>query len=207
MSMIRVPSNYSEITIGDIQKAKNDDDLNLIEAFGDYEGDINTFPVSVIKMAAAEIREVLKYESQVHKKIITIQGKEYGFIPNWELFTQGQYMDITKYLSDPINNAHKIIAILYLPVTRKYGEAYEVSRYQGTKDADIFKQVPAEQFNGAMLFFSTIKRDYLKTSLFYLTAGMHRKKKQSVVNGDGITLFRRWRMEMLRKLRGTPNYQ
>ena len=198
--MIRIPTDFSEITIADFQKAKSDNDLELIEAFGVCDNVLSE-PAAAVKLAAEGIREVLACETSRHLKIIEVNGKRFGFVPDWTAFTQGQYMDICEYLKDPINNAHKIMCILYSPITREFNGTYEVKKYTGTKEADIFKEAPAELFNGAMLFFCNIKRDYLKTSLFYLTGLKSQPKKPSQVSGDGITRFRRWLGATWRKLR------
>ena len=42
-----------------------------------------------------------------------LQGKKYGFIPDWEEFTAGEYIDLESYLSDFWANAEKVLAILY----------------------------------------------------------------------------------------------
>ena len=74
--MIRIPTDFSEITIADFQKAKSDNDLELIEAFGVCDN-IMEQPAAAVKLAAEGIREVLACETSRHLKIIEVNGKRF----------------------------------------------------------------------------------------------------------------------------------
>ena len=57
------------------------------------------------------------------KKVFEIDGEEYGFLPDCDEISLGEWVDIETYLKDGLEkNIHKIMAVLFRPVTSKEGK-------------------------------------------------------------------------------------
>ena len=93
-------------------------------------------------------------------KRLSFRGKEYGFIPNLEEMSFGEYIDLDSYLSD-MQSLHKTIGVLYRPITIEKGDLYEIEPYNGT---DGYSDFPLDVALGATLFFYRLSNRLLKDS-------------------------------------------
>ena len=96
-------------------------------------------------------------------KIIKINDVEYGFHPNLEEITIGEYADIETYLKNGIeSNLPKLMAVLYRPIIEKDGNSYSIEAY-GKSDlrmrAEKFKKMKAKDVNNALVFFWTLGKE------------------------------------------------
>lgn len=120
-----------------------------------------------------------------------LNGIEYGFIPNFDKITQGEYIDLVSYPSDDIENYNKVMAILFRPIIDKdrFGN-YQIESYKGDGAYDsIMKQMPLSVVNGAMVFFCNLGKDLLNSTPKSTSKKEIQKDKQQVTtlkNGDGI---------------------
>ena len=78
-----------------------------------------------------------------------LDGKEYGFIPNLEQMKSGEYIDLTNNLGKDILAS---MAVMYRPITRKYRGVYDIEKYNGTDNKEIFKNAPISVYLGAQVF-------------------------------------------------------
>ena len=87
----------------------------------------------------------------------TLNEVEYGFHPNLEDITLGEWADLETCISDGVNdNLAKIMAILYRPITDTKDSFYTIEAYDtSTKPMRIqeFKSMPAELVESALVFF------------------------------------------------------
>jgi len=119
-----------------------------------------------------KIAELQKEEHTKLKTIIKVNDIEYGFHPNLEEITLGEYADLETYLKDGIeNNITKIMAVLYRPIIEKEGDNYSIEAY-GTSDlrmrAEKLKKMKAIDVNNSLVFFWTFVKELLKTLQQYL---------------------------------------
>ena len=208
---IELPQTFDDITIGMIQ-AHGERDIDEIEKVRIYAGltmdEITKMPYKLIQEGADHIDRLLEIPTNKHLKVIDVGGELFGFIPDWTKFTTGEYIDMDELSKNVTGNAKKIMAILYRPITRQYKDAYTIEEYEGaTKYADRFKDVSASYFYGALVFFSTTRNEYAKTSVRYLMTGAKtilnasRKKKDLRNGGRGTILSMLWRWKTLLTLR------
>lgn len=122
------------------------------------------------------------------KQEFTIGGLTFGFIPNLEDITFGEYVDLDNYMSDQ-QQLHSTMAILYRPITERAGKRYNIEPYESAeKYSDLMKQAPMDVVLGATLFFYRLGSDLLIATMNYLekqktnTQGKH----SSEGSGDGI---------------------
>jgi hypothetical protein len=99
------------------------------------------------------------------KNRFTLYDLEYGFIPNFDEITQGEWVDLLEYQED-IKDHHKLMAILFREVEKKdkFGN-YSIKPYEGTANrSEIFKEMPMNVVLGALGFFLTLSKE-LKISI------------------------------------------
>ena len=128
------------------------------------------------------------------KNIIQVGKQKYGFIPNLEELTLGEYADIEHFIKQGIeSNMHKIMSVLYRPITETEGEYYSIEAYDNTSmrlRSKKFLDMKAEQVEGALVFFWTLGKELLTTLQLYLSKKLEKAKQQLTkdlqTNGVGL---------------------
>ena len=138
------------------------------------------------------------------------KGLEFGFIPNLDEISLGEYTDLETYISD-WDNMHKAMAVLYRPVINKLNKKYLIEEYKGSAEyAEAMLQMPLDVALGAMVFFYNLGNALLMSTLNYLEkdkALMDLAEKHSLgVNGVGIVPTMALLKEMLEDLMKFPNF-
>ena len=188
MMELKLPHRWSDLSLGELQvMMTTENPLEKISICSKQSVDkLRGMPKKLIDAASEHLDGLLTQETARHEKVLEIDGKRFGFIPNWDEFTAGEWIDIEAYLEDFWANAHKIMALLYREVTYELGEKYEVKKYTAKEDPTIFEEVPADLVSGMLLFFWTTRNRLLhdmKSSLLEVAG----KAIQSAKNGDGTT--------------------
>ena len=161
----KVPKTYSDLTLGQLMYLNTEVDATNRVAYctNTSKGNLRKMPAKEVVKADEHLMTIKEKEIGRHFKTITLEGKEYGFIPDWNEFTLGEWIDVEEYCKDFWSNTHKILAILYRPIYRKQGEVYTIEKYTAKEDTEIFKQLPADVFGGSMIFFFTSRKRLLNT--------------------------------------------
>ena len=123
--------------------------------------------VAIIMSKIAELQQ--KQDSSL-KNIIKVEGKEYGFHPDLDSITLGEYADIETMLKNGIeNNMPEVMAILYRPIVEKKNDVYTIEAYDGNIRirAEEMKKMSAEQVESALRFFFALGKE-LSTILQYI---------------------------------------
>lgn len=138
-------------------------------------------------------------------------GVEFGFIPNLDEMSTGEYMDLDTYITD-WETMHNAMAVLYRPITNKMGNKYQIEEYKGSITyADVMKHAPLDVVLGAMVFFYNLGNDLLKSTINYLEGNQEVQniltKHNSENVGDGIQVSMLLLKETLEDLMKFPSYQ
>ena len=116
------------------------------------------------------------------KKIIEVDGKEYGFHPNLgQDLTLGEWADIETMIEQGLeDNMHNIMAILFRPILERENDAYIIEAYDGNIDvrAEKFKKMSAEQVQSALVFFWTLGNALSTSILLSLQERLKENPKQ-----------------------------
>ena len=197
---ISIPTSLNEITLEQYQRylsiAKDNKDttfLNhkMIEIFCG----VSLMEVSLMKMK--DISDILlrleeTFKTNTDKLIRTFKydGVEYGFIPNLDEITLGEYTDLDTYISD-WDNMHKAMAVLYRPITKKVLNNYSIKEYNGSHEySDIMKSMPLDVALSSTVFFFNLLSELLTYTANYLEMDKAfqdlLKKNNSELNGGGI---------------------
>lgn len=186
MMELKLPHRWSDLSLGELQVMMTAD--NPLEKISICSGQsvekLRGMPQKLIEAASAHLDNLLTQETARHEKVVEMDGKRFGFIPNWDEFTAGEWIDIENHLEDFWKNAHKITALLYREVTYELGDKYEIKKYTAKEDASIFEEMPADLVSGMLLFFWTSRNQLLHDMQFSLLE-VADKAIQSAKNGDG----------------------
>lgn len=117
--------------------------------------------------------------------ILEVSGIKYGFIPDFNEITYGEYLDLVNYGGKDLwNNIPILMSILYRPIKMEWGKDYTIVPYTGTKDSTIefFRDLlDMKIVFGSIGFFLTLYQDLLTGILRYSKAILEEK-------GDKATL-------------------
>ena len=163
---ILIPESARELTIEQYQKflkVEGDETFTMLKA-------LELFANIPLKVAyAMKADDILSISTDIFTMIsvkhplvkrLSFRGKEYGFVPNLEEMSFGEYIDLDNYLSD-MQSLHKTIGVLYRPITIDKGGLYEIEPYNGT---DGYSDFPLDVALGATLFFYRLSNRLLKDS-------------------------------------------
>jgi hypothetical protein len=124
---------------------------------------IEQLTVKDVAFILEKATEVQKEGKLKHK--ITMHDIDYGFHPNLEAITIGEYADIEQYVSNGLEeNMHNIMAVLYRPIVEEEKDNYTIAAYDSDKfedRAEVFKKMKAKDVNSALVFFWTLGNELL----------------------------------------------
>ena len=122
---------------------------------------IKELALSDVAVIMSKVGELQAKQDTSLKRLISVNEIEYGFHPNLDDITLGEYADIETYIKGGVDkNLPELMAILYRPVKQKKNEVYIIDAYDGDirMRAEEFKQMSAEQVQSALLFFYTFAK-------------------------------------------------
>ena len=191
----RVPLLYSDLTLGNLITIHTEEDQykRVAGCANITIEQLKKQPLKVVKEADEHLKKIAEMETGKHLPIVNINGDNYGFIPNWDEFTLGEWIDLEECTKDLWSNALKMTSILYRPIKRQQGEAYTIHPYTAKEDPEVFRNLSAELFGGMMLFFSSSRRKLqhtLKSSLMEVAQA----QMSSLNDGAGTRHSSRLRM-------------
>ena len=134
--------------------------------------------VAVIMSKIAELQA--KQDSSL-KRIIEIDGKEYGFHPDLDSITLGEYADIETFIKNGIEKSlPELMAVLYRPIKEKKNDIYIIDAYDGNirLRTDEMKKMSAEQVQSALVFFYHFAKELSMILPLYLMERLKETKKQ-----------------------------
>ena len=146
---------------------------------------LNQLELKHIVLMLEKLSHLQSQEDTTLKNIIEINGVEYGFMPDLDSISLGQYADIETFIKNGIDkNLPELMAVLYSPIKLKKNDIYIIEPYDGDirLRAEEMKQMSATQVHSALVFFyhfGSVLLTTLQLSLIEVLQGM---KTQSQVN-------------------------
>ena len=131
----------------------------------------------------------------------TMHGIEFGFIPDFDKITIGEYADLVQY-GVSTDTLHQLMAVLFRPVLKKQGEQYSIMPYKGTIEfAEVMKDMPLNCVNGALVFFYNLANELQTATQKYLTAELLKDMKPPTTSriSAGIRQLKNWLKTTLSK--------
>jgi len=117
---------------------------------------IKELALSDVAVIMSKIAELQAKQDTTLKRIIQINDVEYGFMPDLDKISLGEYADIEQFIKNGIeSNLPELMAVLYRPVKLKKNDIYIIDAYDGdiTLRTEEMKMMTAEQVQSALVFF------------------------------------------------------
>jgi hypothetical protein len=221
---IVIPTSLSEIPLKSYQEfmkvveKSNDDEFigqKTIEIFcGLKMKDVVKVKWSDVKSLTLHLNEIFKAKPKF-QATFKIQDTEFGFIPNLEDMSFGEYIDLESNISS-VETFHKAMAVMYRPITKKVKDRYEIFEYKGTDEfSDVMKYASLDVVLGATVFFSSLGNDLVQHTLTSLEKEIQKNpkimtlaKERNLINdGDGTIQSMRFLRETLQSLMKLPDWE
>jgi hypothetical protein len=134
-----------------------------------------------------DITKVLSQQPRFIQRFIH-EGKEYGFIPNLDEITAGEYIDLESFLRNE-ETYNKAMSVLYRPILNKRKDLYNIEEYKGSHTK--FNTLNLEIVLGSMLFFWNLSNELLIAMKGYLQQPKNKILLEAALaqNGVGINQF------------------
>ena len=143
---------------------------------------VKELALSDVAVIMSKIGELQAKQDTKLKRIIEINGVEYGFMPDLDSISLGQYADIETFIKNGIDkNLPELMAVLYSPVKKKNDNGvYIIDAYDGDirLRAEEMKQMSAEQVQSALMFFFALGKVFSEILPLYLMERLKETKTQ-----------------------------
>ena len=208
-----VPNSLNEVTLGQYQEyiklkdlSETELSLKMIEIFCNLKSE------QVRYLKATDVRTVVTIISEMFDSkpslvnTFKIDGIEYGFIPNLDEMSFGEYIDLDTFIGD-WDNIEKAMGVLYRPVEIRKGNRYHIKEYEAG-ETEHLKAMPLDAVLGSILFFYRLGNDLCKIMMNSLE-GKEMEELQahlnSEANGVGTQAFMLSLNQILDGLKILPN--
>lgn len=183
---INIPSSL-HITLGDFINYKNaPDDVSkmIVITKWNREKILQLKPETIAK--TIELYEI-ELSSGAHDfpRKFKVADRVYGFVPNLEALTTGEFIDLDSYQvklnANDFSELDKMFCVLFRPIKMEFGQFYNLKRYKLDKiDRYIndIRTMPMLYVNGVRAFFLLTEQQLLKSFPQYLTQQLKTKQTQ-----------------------------
>ncbi len=212
---ITIPTDLSEITLRQykhflkIQKSQDDENFlsaKIIEIFCKVKlEDVMQIKFNDSEYIVNTLTEMFEQKPNLVTKF-KLNNKEYGFHPQLDDLTLGEYIDLDTFIGD-WENIEKAMAVLYRPVVNKLKDKYTIEEYKVGRDAEIL-DMPMDAVLSSIFFLWNLGLDLSKAMMNYLDKEETQALTQflnSQPNGGGIAQFTDLLKETLHDLKISLN--
>ena len=196
---IKIPSSLKEITLRQYKRylklqetVKEERFLNakMIEIFCN----VKLQDVMLLKLNDSnEILSILSKLFESKPSLVSkfkLNGLEYGFQPQLDDLTLGEYIDLDTFIGD-WDNMEKAMNVLYRPVLVKLKDKYSIEKYR-PETSDKLLDMPMDAAMSSIFFLWSLGLELSKTMTSSLVEEEGKALTQyltSQKNGDGINQF------------------
>ena len=205
---IHIPDTLGEITLEQyqeylkIQEQEKDQYVlgsKMIEIFCKVPfKNIFEYRVSHINRISKTLSDIFNQETKYLVKHFKIGNVQYGFIPELDKMSFGEYVDLDTYFKD-WQDMHKAMSVLYRPVTQKYSDRYNIEKYKAD-NGEHMKQMPLDACFSSIVFFYNLGNDLSRIMLGYMNQEEREAFQDFQISdksGVGISQFMHSLKEML----------
>tara|TARA_R110002050_G_scaffold18260_5_gene53452 strand:- start:1333 stop:1995 length:663 start_codon:yes stop_codon:yes gene_type:complete len=213
---VNIPTSLEDISLDNwikfdaINKEGSDEDFlidKMIEIFCELPlKEVAKIPFNDAQDIYKDLVAVLNEESKF-EPIINVDGTDFGFIPNLNEITLGEFVDLDNYLLST-KDLNKAMAVLYRPITYRNKDLYRIEEYDNPdKYKDVLGKQSVSFATGAVVFFYSLSKELTKHSLFSSlkevkeeTNKTIQQKDNSLLNTAGYNLSTPYVKETLQSL-------
>ena len=142
---------------------------------------VKELSLSDVVVIMSKIGELQAKQDTELKRIIEINEVEYGFHPDLDSISLGEYADIEQFIKNGIDkNLPELMSVLYRPIKLKKNDIYIIDSYDGDirLRAEEMKQMSAEQVQSALVFFYTLGKVLSEITLSFSMERLKEMKTQ-----------------------------
>ena len=167
---ITLPEDISDITLEQSQKylsiirrediSEFDKTKRIVVLFtGLNRKEVELIDIDSYNTIVTQINNALDSDVEFKHRFF-LGGKEFGFLPNLDEITAGEYIDLSTYGTYP-ENLHKVMAVLFRPIVLDDAyDNYEIETYNANSEyAEIMKDAPMNIVNGMLVFFCLLSSE------------------------------------------------
>jgi len=197
---IKIPTSLNEITLRQYKRflkiqesEKNARFLNakMIEIFCGIKLD----EVMLLKVSdAEEISNILTELFEGKPSLVTkfkLGNVEYGFQPQLDDISLGEYIDLDTYIGD-WDNMEKAMNVLYRPILIKLKGKYSIEEYR-VETSESLLDMPMDAVLSSIFFFWNLGLELSETMMNYLEVEEQNENLMEFLNshknGDGTNQF------------------
>lgn len=221
---LTIPTDLNEITLGQYQEfvkvkeGTNDSEMlaeKMIQIFCGIElKEIINIKYTEVTKLVAHFNKLFS-ETPKFAPTFKIKDMEFGFIPDLQNISFGEYVDLEENLKS-WDTYHKAMAVMYRPIKQKVKGGHELIEYTGTAEfSDLMKFAPLGVTLSSSVFFWNLGSELLQGTIVYLEQQIAKSPKVLEIlakqhnfknNGDGINQFMRSLREMSANLTKLPQW-
>ena len=201
---LKVPNTLEDISVNQyqefvkVQKNTNDHEFlaqKMISIFCEIPlTEVLKIKYSSVVELANHFTELFKEETPL-KTRFEFNGIEFGFIPQLDEISFGEYIDLEQHLQD-WDSYHKALSVLYRPIKSTIAGKYTIRDYEIDENhQELMKCIPVSVALGATLFFCRLGRELSALTLDSLAREQKETKKtlpleqSSQRNGHGTKAY------------------
>mgnify|MGYP003144841180 CR=1 FL=1 len=202
VKQFRLIKKWSDVTLDKYIKlvnhhsgTKSSEALKAISTLSDIPKElIKQLELKDVAVIMNKLSDIQKQENSSLIRVVEIEGKRYGFHPNLDSITLGEWADIETLIDNNIeNNLPELMAILYRPIIEEKNNVYTIEAYDGDISirAEEMKKMKAEQVQSALVFFYHLGKKWLMILESYsaeLLMEMKRQLQHKALQKNGDTL-------------------
>jgi hypothetical protein len=197
---LTVPTSLSDIPLNQYQKFikafESEDELTdeyaglkMLEIFCGLKIDeALKIKMSDMNIIVNKLNECLSEKPALITRF-QIGKTEFGFVPQLDDLTFGEFVDLENTISD-WDSMHKAMAVLYRPITQRLKGKYQIEEYRGDSWHNAMLNMPASVAVSAITFFFLLESDLMKATLPYSREqdkAAQLETQISQISGGGIT--------------------
>ena len=142
---------------------------------------VKELALSDVANIMSKVAELQQKQDTKLKRIIEINDIEYGFHPDLDSISLGEYADIEQFIKNGIDKQlPELMAVLYRPIKEKKNDIYIIDAYDGDirLRTEEMKQMSAQQVQSALVFFYTLGKVLSEILPLYLMEKLKETKTQ-----------------------------
>tara|TARA_R110002051_G_C8591561_1_gene478876 strand:+ start:94 stop:738 length:645 start_codon:yes stop_codon:yes gene_type:complete len=186
----KVISKWADVSLDSWRKLvginteiKSSEALETIAELSNIPKDlINKLELSDVVLIMNKVSQLQQEQDGSLKRIVEIEGKRYGFHPDLDAITLGEYADVETYIQNDIEkNLPEVMAILYRPIVEETDSGvYTIEAYDGNISlrAEEMRKMSAEQVQSALVFFYNFGKVFMMITASFLTSQHQEMKEQ-----------------------------
>jgi len=155
---LRIPTSQNDITLRQYIEAQEKPEREQMAIYLNITPEtLAELPQSVYDEALVCIVTALQEDQETHVKRFTINGVEYGFVPNLDQIESGAFA-IAESSIQEVTTAAEFVNAMYRPIKRKAGVFYSVKPFAADRVTQML-DAPLSAYTSSVVFFYNLGND------------------------------------------------